>query len=44
MPELIYSGEIMKNAVEILGPLIVEQTKVRKGKVVLGRSMETCII
>ena len=36
VPELIYSGEIMKDAVEILGPLTVEQTKARKGKVVLG--------
>jgi methylmalonyl-CoA mutase cobalamin-binding domain/chain len=36
LPDLIYSGAIMKDAVEILGPLTEEQTRAKKGKVVLG--------
>lgn len=36
VPDLIYSGVIMKDAVESLGPLTAEQTKAKKGKIVLG--------
>ncbi len=36
LPDLIYSGVIMKEAIEMLGPLNAEQIKSKKGTVVLG--------
>ncbi len=36
VPDLIYSGVIMKEAVALLGPLSENKSKVSKGKVVLG--------
>ncbi len=36
VPDLIYSGAIMKDAVASLGPLTDAQMKAKKGKIVLG--------
>lgn len=36
VPDLIYSGVIMKEAVKLLGPSIDNKSKVSKGKVILG--------
>ena len=36
VPELIYSGVIMKEAAALLGPLNADSSKANKGKVVLG--------
>jgi len=36
VPDLIYSGVIMKEAVALLGPLSDDKSRINKGKVVLG--------
>ena len=36
VPDLIYSGAIMKDAVDLLGPLTDADVKAKKGKIVLG--------